>query len=206
MVGDSGDNQLLGRPGQDAYSAGAGNDSILANSGDSDLSIDCGAGWDTALIDIPTSSYADPAPVSCEDIEERPVNSFRPPGTPPGPQPEPEAEASAQTPTPKPDRIPPKTWLTHRPAHLLPTRHRPRTVVFGFASNEPGSTFRCRLDRRAVVRCPSLRRFRVGLGRHVLRVYAIDSAGNADHTPVVYRFRVVRLRVHAHRAHRRRHG
>ncbi len=83
LIGDAGSNQLLGRPGADSYFARAGDDSILANSADSDALIDCGAGFDTAQIDIPTSEYADPAPIGCEAVYERPPNSFRPPDTPP---------------------------------------------------------------------------------------------------------------------------
>jgi Ca2+-binding RTX toxin-like protein len=196
MVGDAGSNQLLGRPGQDSYSAGAGDDSILANSGDTDLAINCGEGWDTALIDIPTGSYADPSPVACEDVEERPVNSFRPPGTPPGPETEPEPEVSPPPPPPpprkpKPDRVPPRTRLSQHPAHVIAGEHRRRTVAFGFSSNERGSTFRCRLDRRRFSSCVSPQRYRVGTGRHVFRVYAVDSAGNSDPTPIAYRFRVL---------------
>ncbi len=87
LIGDSGPNQLLGRPGPDRYYAGAGDDSILANSGvppvkDPDPTIDCGEGWDTALIDFPENG-PDAGPVNCEDVEERAPNSFRPPGTPP---------------------------------------------------------------------------------------------------------------------------
>ena len=44
-------NQLLGHLGADVYAALAGEDSILANSGDDDLAIDCGEGIDSALID-----------------------------------------------------------------------------------------------------------------------------------------------------------
>lgn len=195
MVGDAGPNQLLGRPGQDSYSAGAGEDTILANSGDTDLAIDCGEGWDTALIDIPTADYADPSPIACEDTEERPVNSFRPPGTPPGPEPEPETSPppplARPRPAPKPDRVAPRTRLLQRPAHVVFSSRRRRKVVFAFSSNEPGSTYRCRLDRLAYRRCASPWRYRVPSGRHVFRVYAVDRAGNADPTPVVYRFRVL---------------
>jgi len=216
LTGDSGENQLLGRPGADTYSGGAGNDSILANSGDSDLAIECGEGWDTALIDIPTGSYEDPSPVDCEDTEEREVNSFRPPGTPPEPEPEPEPESEEPEPEPEappsppppagrpsPDVSPPATWLGRRPGRLLASGHRLRTVAFAFESSEPGSTFHCRLDRRRPALCGSARRFRVGAGHHVLRVYAVDPAGNADPTPVVYRFRVVRPRFRSHRHHHR---
>ncbi len=88
MIGDAGPNQLLGRPGNDTYFAADGNDSILANSGDQDLTIDCGAGFDTAQVDHP--QYGDAPPVGCESVYERDPNSFRPPDTPPDPNPEPE--------------------------------------------------------------------------------------------------------------------
>ena len=55
LVGDDGPNQLLGRAGPDNMLAGAGNDIILANSGDSDPIVDCGEGFDTALIDFAPS-------------------------------------------------------------------------------------------------------------------------------------------------------
>ena len=51
--GDSGENQLLGWAGADTYSSGAGKDRILANSGDVDPVIQCGADADVALIDRP---------------------------------------------------------------------------------------------------------------------------------------------------------
>jgi hypothetical protein len=51
----------------------------------------------------------------------------------------------------------------------------------------------CKLDRTAYRSCTSpLRTGRLAYGRHVLKVRAIDSAGNADTTPVKQRFRVVR--------------
>lgn len=197
MVGDAGPNQLLGRLGADSYSAGAGDDSILANSGDSDVSIDCGEGFDTAQIDIPTGEYADPVPIGCEAIFERAPNSFRPPATPPAPE-EPPAAAPPAAPAPKPpkapraDRTPPRTSLLHHPAKLIRSHGRRRSVSFAFASSEPGSSFRCRLDGRPYRLCSSPRRYRVGLGRHTVRIVAVDAAGNADRSPASFAFRVVR--------------
>jgi Ca2+-binding RTX toxin-like protein len=184
LIGDSGPNQLLGRPGSDAYHAAAGNDSILANSGDSDAVIDCGAGFDTAQIDIPTGEYADPAPIACEAIHERPPNSFRPPDTPP--------EEEVVPPPPARDTTPPTTRIRHRPPPTAFTRFRRRTVAVSFASSEAGSRFRCRLDRGAYKPCPSPRRYTVGLGRHIMRVFAIDRADNRDPSPAAIVFRVRR--------------
>jgi len=186
LIGDAGPNQLLGRLGSDAYLAAAGNDSILANSGDSDAYIDCGEGFDTAQIDIPTAEYADPAPIECEAIHERPPNSFRPPDTPEEPPP-PEPPAPLDT-------TPPRTRLLHRPPAVVFTSSRRRTVAFSFASSEPGSSFRCRLDRRPFRPCRSPRRYTVGLGRHVARIFAVDAAGNRDASPIVAAFHVRRRR------------
>jgi Ca2+-binding RTX toxin-like protein len=204
--GDGGSNQLLGHRGADSYFAEAGDDSILANSGDSDAVIDCGEGFDTAQIDIPTSEYADPAPIGCEAVYERPPNSFRPPDTPPGSQPEPsQPESPATSPPPLPrDTTPPRTRILHRPSRVVPIRGRRRTVVFAFASSEPGSSFRCRLDRGPFRPCRSPRRYRVGPGRHTVRIFAVDPAGNADRTPAVFRFRVRRVSARWSRSRRRR--
>ncbi len=188
LRGDAGPNQLLGHSGPDVYAAFGGEDSVLANSGDSDPSIDCGEGPDTALIDIPhPGEYEDAAPVGCESVREAPPNSFQtttelPPPPPPGPEPKPPAL----------DRTPPRTSIAHHPARVVVARAARRRVVFGFASSEAGSHFRCRLDRRPPRPCASPRAYTVGPGRHTVRVVAIDSAGNADPTPAVFRFRVRR--------------
>lgn len=199
LIGDAGPNQLLGRPGADSYHAAAGNDSILANSGDSDSVIDCGDGFDTAQIDIPTAEYADPTPVDCEAIHERPPNSFRPPDTPPAP-----AEEAAEPPpltsiplpgpgtTSRRDRTPPITSILHRPPRLVFSVHRRRRVSFSFASNEPGSTFSCGLDRAPFLPCRSPRAYRLRRGRHAFRVFAVDPAGNRDRSPALFRFRIRR--------------
>ena len=66
-----------------------------------------------------------------------------------------------------------------------------RTPTFRFRSSEAGSTFQCRLDRGRYRLCRSpytTRRLR--LGRHVLRVRAIDGLGHVDPTPLVRRFKV----------------
>lgn len=73
--------------------------------------------------------------------------------------------------------------------------------LFRFRSNERGSTFRCKLDKRRFRRCHSPLRLRhLKPGRHTLRVFAVDAAGNRDRSPAVARFRVRRPR---HRHHHR---
>jgi RTX calcium-binding nonapeptide repeat (4 copies) len=205
LIGDSGANQLLGRPGADSYIAAAGNDSILANSGDSDSTIDCGEGFDTAQIDIPTHTatedFEDPAPVNCEAVHERPPGSFRPPDTPPAPESSggatPPVTSSGLPPAkvkrqPRPDTTPPQTRMSHRPPSILFAVRPRRSVAFAFASSEAGSTFRCKLDRDRYRPCRSPRRYRLAAGKHAFRVYAIDRAGNRDRSPALVKLHIRR--------------
>jgi Ca2+-binding RTX toxin-like protein len=200
LIGDGGPNQLLGRLGADTYFANGGDDVILANSaspenpGDSDPLIDCGDGWDTALIDIPTAWTLDGPLFGCEDVEERAPNSFRPPGTPPDPTPPPPvpASASAAPKKPRPDVKAPQTRIVARPAALAWTQRRTRQVGFRFVANEARVLFRCRVDRGRFRPCRSPRRYRVRTGPHTFRVYAIDAAGNRDRSPAQFEFRVRR--------------
>jgi Ca2+-binding RTX toxin-like protein len=200
LTGDAGPNQLLGRLGPDSYRAAAGDDSILANSGDADPLIDCGAGFDTAQVDHP--EYGDAAPVECEAIHERDPNSFRPPDTPPAPEPPPPPPPEVRL-TPPLDRTPPRTGLSRHPRKLLRIERRRRRVVFAFGS-EPATRFRCRVDARPFAGCTSPRAYRLGAGRHVFVVFAIDAAGNRDPSPASYRFRIVRVSDRSSRSHRRR--
>jgi hypothetical protein len=184
FYGDSGPNQLLGHPGPDALFAGAGEDSILANSGDADLVIDCGPDNDSALVDHP--QFGDPAPIECESVAEADPNNFRtvtqlPPPPPPPPEPPPPA-----------DRQAPRTTLGFHPRSLLVTHRKWRRVAFRFVSNEPGSSFRCKLDRKPYRGCTSPRPYAVKAGRHVFRVFAVDRAGNRNPSPNLFRFRVLR--------------
>jgi Ca2+-binding RTX toxin-like protein len=187
FFGDAGPNQLLGHGGPDTYFALAGDDSILANSADSDPLIDCGEGIDTALIDIPNPpAYEDAAPINCETVRQAAPNNFRTvTELPPPPL------APVVKPPPR-DRKPPQTRLLSAPAKLLLASGNRRRVVFRFASSEPGSRFRCKLDAKPYRPCTSPRAFVVKPGRHVVRIVAIDPAGNADRTPAVFRFRVKR--------------
>lgn len=204
LIGDAGPNQLLGRDGPDNFLGGAGNDLLLANSEDSDPInfadadpiVDCGEGFDTALIDF--APVVDGPPVGCESVEERAPNSFRPPDTPTNPEPEAHLEESVSPPPPPPkrnhtaperDRTPPATRLRHHPAALLFSSGPRRRISFAFAS-EPGARFRCRLDRRPWRPCRSPRAYLVRPGRHTFRAFAIDVAGNRDRSPVTFEFLV----------------
>jgi Ca2+-binding RTX toxin-like protein len=185
LYGDGGPNQLLGHPGADIYFAGAGEDSILANSADADLVINCGPDNDSALIDF--AQYGDPEPIECETVAEAEPNNFRtqtelPPPPLPKPPPPP--------PPPPADVRPPQTKLVTHPRALIFTHKKWRQVAFRFASTETGSRFRCKIDRKPYRGCASPRLYRVEAGGHAFRVYAIDAAGNRDRTSAVFRFQV----------------
>lgn len=188
FYGDGGPNQLLGHPGADIYFAGAGEDSILANSGDADLEINCGADADRAIVDRP--QFGDPPPVECESVGEADPNNFRTvTQLPPPPLPD---ATPKPPPSPPIDRRAPRTRLAAHPSARLFTVKPRRRVAFRFTADEPGSEFRCKLDRQPWRSCASPRAYRVKAGRHAFRVYAIDAAGNADPTPALFRFRVAR--------------
>ena len=182
LYGDGGPNQLLGWNGPDSYFAEAGDDLILARSGDADRVIDCGEGSDSAFLD----EGLDPAPIGCETVNGRALGG-----------------ATASVVSPPPDMTPPATRIRHRPHRIVRALRLPVRVAFRFAS-EPGARFRCRLDRRSYSACRSPRAYRVGRGKHVFRVFAVDAAGNRDRSPAVFRFHVRRLHrkrsSHHHRA------
>jgi hypothetical protein len=68
-------------------------------------------------------------------------------------------------------------------------KSQPPQLVFHFGSNEPGSTFRCKLDRHRFATCHSPKRFRhLEPGSHTFKVLAVDPAGNADPSPATVHF------------------
>ena len=184
LIGGSGENQLLGHRGADEYFAGAGPDTILANSADSDPVINCGTDFDTAVIDIPTAEYADATPVECEVVRQGAPEEFRTVTEQLAPPPPP--------PPPPVDRKPPQTKLGRHPAKLLKAKGRTRSVSFRFTASERAASFRCKIDHRPLRPCTSPRTYRISLGRHAFRVVAVDAAGNVDPTPAVFKFRLIR--------------
>ncbi len=190
LSGDAGPNQLLGHLGPDSYFAGPGGDTILANSGDADPTIDCGEDVDRALVDYP--EYGDAAPVNCEAVRAADPNSFQSlPGFPIPIPPPPLPEVLSPQPPP-PDSKPPRTQIVHRPPAVLTTSARKRRVAVRFSASEPGASFRCRLDRRPFRPCVSPRVYYLTPGRHIIHVRAVDAAGNADRTPALVRVTVRR--------------
>ncbi|MET0306130.1 MAG: hypothetical protein ABW196_07860 [Solirubrobacterales bacterium] len=96
------------------------------------------------------------------------------------------SQAPAANPSVEPDTKPPNTRISKRVF-----RRMPPTWIFSFSSNEPGSTFECKLDKRPFKKCRSSKTFkRPRPGRHALRVRAIDPSGNVDLSPAVAHFEV----------------
>jgi hypothetical protein len=89
------------------------------------------------------------------------------------------------------DSLTPHTRITMGPA----SKTRKRNAVFRFADttgDTPGTTFFCKFDNRKWKQCSSpLNLKRLPRKRHVLRVKAVDPAGNAETKPAKRRFKVV---------------
>jgi hypothetical protein len=82
------------------------------------------------------------------------------------------------------DRTPPRTTINwHRIGGG-------EGALFVLHSNEPGTSFRCRLDGRRLPCRPTMSFKKLHPGRHTFEVSAVDPAGNADPTPAVTRFRI----------------
>jgi hypothetical protein len=87
---------------------------------------------------------------------------------------------------PEPNPEPPKTTLKRRPgkktARLL--------AVFTFGSDQAGSTFQCKLDRKPFQPCRSPFKARVKAGRHTFQVRAVSPGEIADPTPATFSWKV----------------
>ncbi|HEV7399631.1 MAG TPA: hypothetical protein VGN84_05110 [Solirubrobacterales bacterium] len=80
----------------------------------------------------------------------------------------------------------PQTTLKRKP----PRRTRDRTLAFRFVSDEPGSSFQCKLDSRPFKACRSpFTTARLTPGPHTFKVRARDDSGRLDPTPAIWSFR-----------------
>jgi hypothetical protein len=134
-----------------------------------------------AAVDIGADEYGPPAP---------PPPPPPPPADPADPSDPPATDPPVDDPpvSDPADTDPPETTIKKAP----PTSLQRTTVGFRFVSDEPGSTFRCKLDRGAFRPCVSGRRYRhLTEGKHRFQVVAVDAAGNADPTSARARFRVL---------------
>ncbi|WP_460715807.1 M4 family metallopeptidase [Nocardioides dilutus] len=87
-----------------------------------------------------------------------------------------------------PDTTPPQTTITKHPKKKT-FSHKAK---FRFTSSEPGSTFKCKLDKKKWKPCTSPKKYKnLKVGKHKFQVYAIDAAGNADPTPAKWRWKIL---------------
>jgi hypothetical protein len=87
--------------------------------------------------------------------------------------------------------VAPQTLITFGPG----SKTRKRRPVFRFvdATEQPGTQFFCRVDRRRWRGCGSPQKLRsLSLGRHVFQVKAVNAVGVAGPSPVKRKFKVVR--------------
>jgi hypothetical protein len=87
------------------------------------------------------------------------------------------------------DETPPETSILSRPADPSTSP----VASFTYSSNEPGSTFQCKLDGGNFSSCSSTGITYSGLaeGPHTFQVRAVDASHNIDPTPAGYSFTVV---------------
>jgi Ca2+-binding RTX toxin-like protein len=64
-------------------------------------------------------------------------------------------------------------------------------VTLKFSSDEPGSTFRCKLDKKKLKPCRSPKKYKnLDRGKHKFTVVATDAAGNVDPSPAKRKFKI----------------
>ncbi len=84
------------------------------------------------------------------------------------------------------DLIPPETYATSTPV-INGQTIATSTIIFEFSASEATSTFQCRLDNASSTICVSPMEYQnLTNGEHEFEVEAIDAAGNADPTPVIF--------------------
>jgi hypothetical protein len=91
---------------------------------------------------------------------------------------------------PTPTFLTPRTRITFAPA----SKTRSRSPVFRFtdSTGQPGTTFRCKVDRKSWRGCASpLRLKRLSRGKHVLSIEGINAVGTAEPQAVMRVFKVV---------------
>ena len=86
------------------------------------------------------------------------------------------------------DTTSPDTKITKRPKN----KSEKTKAKYRFKSNEPGSSFECKLDKKKFKPCESPRRYKhLKAKRHKFKVRATDAAGNTDPTAAKDRFRTL---------------
>jgi hypothetical protein len=84
----------------------------------------------------------------------------------------------------------PKARIVAHPKALERTRRTSVVGRFRFAADQKGVTFYCQVDGAAQRVCGTRFQHRFKVGRHVVKVRAIDSSDGSSSAPVTFRFRV----------------
>jgi hypothetical protein len=87
----------------------------------------------------------------------------------------------------------PKVRIAAHPRALERTRRSSIVGRFRFSSDQNGVTFYCRVDGSAQRVCGARLRRRFSVGRHLLKVRAVDSSAGSSSAPAAFRFRVLRV-------------
>jgi hypothetical protein len=87
----------------------------------------------------------------------------------------------------------PKVRIAAHPKALERTRKSSVVGRFRFSSNQNGVTFYCQVDGTRQRICGARLQRRFGIGRHVVRVRAVDPSDNSSSAASVFRFRVQRM-------------
>ncbi len=86
------------------------------------------------------------------------------------------------------DCLAPQTTITKD----APKQTDKSKVKFKFVSDEAGSTFECKVDKKPFKPCQSPRTIKhLDEGKHKFKVRAVDAAGNVDASPAKDKFKVV---------------
>jgi hypothetical protein len=87
------------------------------------------------------------------------------------------------------DKTPPETTIDSKPTDPSGSP----IASFTYSSNEPGSSFQCKLDGGSFTSCPAAGITYSGLaeGAHAFQVRATDTSNNTDPSPAGYSFSVV---------------
>jgi hypothetical protein len=91
------------------------------------------------------------------------------------------------------DTSKPKVKIVRHPKALERTRGTSVIGRFRFSADQSGVTFSCQVDKAARRACGQRFRRRFKVGRHVVRVRAVDSADGSISAPATFRFRVQRV-------------
>jgi hypothetical protein len=104
-----------------------------------------------------------------------------------------QAEAPAEAPAPisAPPAATPASENAAPTTKLKSTKVKKRKVTFASSSNEKGSSFLCKLDKKKFAKCKSPKTYtNLKPGTHKFQVKALDQQGKPDPSPVVKKFKI----------------